>query len=1193
MPTSQTPAASPALSLAGLLPLVRATSDYRRLLAAAAEGPRAPAPVIPVPRAFLPAAAAALHADPDSPRDERPQRTGRVSIRSADPAHSGLLLVAHRAEEAKRLRDELAVWSAAGQPVLYYPEPEAMPYERGVVDTASARDRIAVLLQLRLARRGGGVTAPIVVTSVRGLLHTTIAPADLLAGSGILQRGMLVDLAGMLRGWLDLGYEPAAVVERPGQFSRRGGIVDVFPPGSDLPFRVELFGDEIDSLRTFDPVTQRSLGPARQAAVSAPGEVLPRQAPAAAAVLAGMDVSALRPEVQSAWREDIERLSRGEIGGGLEFYAPYFLAEHNTLLDHFSGIVLLDDPETLAETAADLQAQAETLRAQLVDRGDLPEGFARPAPDWGEVSTALEARRVVGLVPPEDAGPDVTAAPLYAGRLKQMLDDCLALARGGSRVVITSHQARRLSALLAERDVIAAPLDTLDREPPAGSITLVQGSAAEGWATAGLTVLSDAEVFGWVRPRRAARRTRPLRDLLLGELKPGDYVVHIEHGIGIFRGLVKRVNDGVEAEYLQLDYAEGDRLYVPVEHADRVTRYVGGGEAHPSLTRLSSADWDHARSKVKRAVQDIARELLALYAAREAAPGYAFGPDTVWQHDLEASFPYIETPDQLAAIEDVKADMERQRPMDRLICGDVGYGKTEVALRAAFKAVMDGKQAAILVPTTILAQQHFNTFSERLAAYPVKVEMLSRFRSEKEQQKALAGLLDGTVDMVIGTHRLLQKDVAFKDLGLVIIDEEQRFGVAHKERLKQLRREVDVLTLTATPIPRTLHMSLAGVRDMSTIETPPEDRLPIVNLVHVFDEPLIRDAILRERDRGGQVYFVHNRVHGIESITTRLQKLIPEASFIVGHGQMQEDHLERVMLDFGEGRFDVLVCTAIIEAGLDIPNVNTILINRANAFGLAQLYQLRGRVGRGANRAYAYFLHDNIYQLSETAERRLDVIRDATELGAGFRVAMRDLEIRGAGNLLGAEQSGHIAAVGFDLYTRLLADAVAELRELGGDVPEETPAEARVAAPAFATVDLPLDAFLPGDYVAADSERLALYQRMAGIRTEAEVDSLADELADRFGPLPPAAESLLYLLRVKLRATAGKVASVRLAEDAVVVRLGPDALLDRARLARVGPALRQTGMHTLRLDRAKLGGRWREGLMQVLTALAPTEGART
>ena len=518
-------------------------------------------------------------------------------------------------------------------------------------------------------------------------------------------------------------------------------------------------------------------------------------------------------------------------------------------------------------------------------------------------------------------------------------------------------------------------------------------------------------------------------EVFFADVQAGDFVVHIEHGIGRFHGLIRMPVDGTEREYLQVEYAQGDQLYVPVHQADRLARYVGAGEAIPSLHRLGTAEWEQVKQRARRAVAEIADDLLELYAAREVVQGHAFSPDAAWQHELEASFPYVETEDQLVAIEAVKQDMEQARPMDRLICGDVGYGKTEVALRAAFKAIMDNKQVAILVPTTVLAQQHYTNFSRRLAAFPVSVAMLSRFQTSGQQDRVLSGLANGSVDLVIGTHRLLSNDVAVKDLGLLIVDEEQRFGVAHKERIKQLRTEVDVLTLTATPIPRTLHMSLTGVRDLSTIDTPPEERLPIKTFVGDFDETLVRQAILREIDRNGQVFFVHNRVQGIEQIAAKLGKIVPEVRIAIAHGQMPERELSAVMLAFAEGDYDVLVCTSIIESGLDIPNANTIIINRADMFGLAQLYQLRGRVGRSAVRAYAYMLVDKYKALSEDARRRLEAIQEASELGAGFRIAMHDLEIRGAGELLGSRQHGHIAAVGFDLYTRLLAQAVNEARE--------------------------------------------------------------------------------------------------------------------------------------------------------------------
>ena len=725
--------------------------------------------------------------------------------------------------------------------------------------------------------------------------------------------------------------------------------------------------------------------------------------------------------------------------------------------------------------------------------------------------------------------------------------------------------------------------------------------------SATLWFLTDAELFGWGKPKpRRPQRTRAMApEVFFADVQPGDFVVHIEHGIGRFHGLLRMPVDGTEREYLQVEYAQGDQLYVPVHQADRLARYVGAGEAIPSLHRLGTAEWEQVKQRARRAVAEIADDLLELYAAREVVQGHAFSPDAAWQHELEASFPYVETEDQLVAIEAVKQDMEQARPMDRLICGDVGYGKTEVALRAAFKAIMDNKQVAILVPTTVLAQQHYTNFSRRLAAFPVSVAMLSRFQTSGQQDRVLSGLANGSVDLVIGTHRLLSNDVAVKDLGLLIVDEEQRFGVAHKERIKQLRTEVDVLTLTATPIPRTLHMSLTGVRDLSTIDTPPEERLPIKTFVGDFDETLVRQAILREIDRNGQVFFVHNRVQGIEQIAARLGKIVPEVRIAIAHGQMPERELSAVMLAFAEGDYDVLVCTSIIESGLDIPNANTIIINRADMFGLAQLYQLRGRVGRSAVRAYAYMLVDKYKALSEDARRRLEAIQEASELGAGFRIAMHDLEIRGAGELLGSRQHGHIAAVGFDLYTRLLAQAVNEAREgLTKDEGRRTKDEdagegirrssfvvrhSLAEDPLAPTVqlDLNLPARIPESYVPEAALRLQLYRRLAGLTALDAVDELAHEFADRFGPTPEEVRNLLFVVQIKVLAINAGVEAIGFEEGQLLIKCARLETLDRNALQE---RLKSQGVSARVARRAiwlemREGREWREDLAKTLGAM--------
>ena len=727
----------------------------------------------------------------------------------------------------------------------------------------------------------------------------------------------------------------------------------------------------------------------------------------------------------------------------------------------------------------------------------------------------------------------------------------------------------------------------MEGPPASGSVTVVRGSLPEGWLAStspGTALFTDAEIFGVTKVTRPRRRFAVPAQTLPGEIAPGSFVVHVDHGVGKFTGTTTMGDPGEEREYLVLEYGEGDKLYVPTDHSDRVGLYMAPSDQSPSLTRLGTQDWARTKARVKHATREMAEELLALYSQREAAPGIAFAADTPWQREMEDSFPYIETPDQLTTIDQVKQDMESAKPMDRLVCGDVGYGKTEIALRAAFKAVAAGSQVAVLVPTTVLAQQHYVTFSERLSPYPLTVEVLSRFRTDQEQQAVVERLADGKVDICIGTHRLLQKDVRFKDLGLVVVDEEHRFGVGHKERLKQMRAEVDVLTLTATPIPRTLNMALSGIRDMSTMETPPEERLPIKTYVSEDSEELVREAILRELDRGGQVYLVHNRIYNIASVADRVNRLVPEARVAIGHGRMHEEELEKVMADFSNGDYDVLVCTTIIESGLDLPNVNTLIIDRADTFGLAQLYQLRGRIGRGRHRAYAYLLVPRGRRITEMAQKRLETILAATELGAGFRIAMKDLEIRGAGQILGAQQSGQIHAVGFDLYSQLLTQAVEELRSgsptpdgLSGGLDEE---------PVDITVSLRLPARIPVEYVEDMATRLSLYQRLSHARALDDVRQVQDEMWDRFGPLTTEVRNLLYTVRVRVLAQAAGVEMVTKEAGSVVVRLRED--VGGARLAlekELGPRVR-VGNRLLHLELGRLDRPWGQALLEMLESIA-------
>ncbi|HET8587312.1 MAG TPA: transcription-repair coupling factor, partial [Candidatus Limnocylindria bacterium] len=873
------------------------------------------------------------------------------------------------------------------------------------------------------------------------------------------------------------------------------------------PVRIDLFGDEVESIRAFDPVTQGSRRRLEAVTLLPASEFLPA---------GGWETinEAAPPDLSEALRADLSRLEQGDLGEAAETWAALLTAGPAARHLPAEAHLVLTDPDELAAIGGELDSQATERRAGLAEAGELPPDWPLPF-DAAATLTALRGTAAESL--DEQLGKDAgyTSAPMLPGRIER-LGDWIGELAADARTILSTDQASRVSELLDEAGISAAAVAELSAPPPRGAVGLVHGSLSAGLAhrPSGLLVLTDRELFGATRVRRLTPSKRVVTRDLIGKLEPSDLVVHVDHGIARYAGMTQREYGGDVKEYLQLDFAGDDKIFLPADQIGRITRYSGG--AGPSLSKLGGTDWERTKRRVRRAVAELADDLLEIYAAREAAPGFSFSPDTVWQRELEEAFPYSETPDQLRTIEEVKGDMLRRRPMDRLVCGDVGYGKTEVALRAAFKAVQDGKQVAVLVPTTVLAQQHLGTFQRRLAPFPVRVEMLSRFVPKREQERIVAGVADGSVDVLIGTHRILSKDIAFADLGLLVVDEEQRFGVGHKERIKAMRREVDVLTLSATPIPRTLHLSLVGIRDLSVIETPPEARLPIQTRIAEDDDGLVRDAINRELDRGGQVFFVHNRVDNIEAVAARVRRLVPRARVAIGHGQMAEGMLERVMLDFDAGKFDVLVSTTIIESGLDIPNANTIIINRADTFGLAQLYQLRGRVGRSDRRAYAYLLHRRGHPLSPVARKRLHAIFSASDLGAGYQIALSDLEIRGAGNILGAEQHGFMAAVGFDLYTRLLADAVDALR--GRPVAPET---------APVRLDLPGSAYLPDEYIADAGVKLEIYRRFAGIRTDEDAETLRGELRDRFGEPPSEVEGLFTAVAVRLAAEAAGVPDVR------------------------------------------------------------------
>ncbi len=1119
--------------------------------------------------------------------------------------------LARDAEIGDRVAEELVAWLGDPGAVAVLEPRTALAYERSELVADETAARVAALAAWRSGR------TRVLVASIAALLQPTLAPADLPELPTELRPGTRIEPERLLRELVRIGYVPAVEVAGRGEFAHRGGIVDVFPPSAELPVRIEFFGVEIDSLRSFDPVDQRSVAPLDRLVLLpateflAPGggrgALLARLSKLGLGRLEGLP-DRLAHDL-ARFLEAVERRQGGpgalDLGDAAEVWAP--LLAPATGLEHLASadLVILDEPAEVAEAADFLWRQATERRTELVAAGELPPGWPEAYPGPTAVRAAVEGRSLLGLTWQSDPPTDLDVVllpgrtrvasnpfgwrepglpPGGAPRLAEAIERWLAgPAEGGPlggprragslpRIVVASDQAPRLAELLAEAGRPVGPTLLVREPPPPGAVVVVERSLNGGFAGGpeGLVFVTDRELFGTVRVRRPKIRRRVVPRDLLERLSPGDLVVHVDHGIARYERIVRRsVGSGDARDYLELSFAGGDRIFVPVEQIGRISRYTGG-EA-PALSRLGGTEWARTKQRVRRAVTNLAEELLALYAAREAAVGHAFGPDSPWQAELEASFPYEETPDQLRALAEVKGDMESARPMDRLVVGDVGYGKTEVALRAAFKAVVEGKQVAVLVPTTVLADQHFRTFSQRFAAFPFTVRLLSRFVPPAEQARTVAGLRSGSVDVVIGTHRLLSRDVAFRDLGLVIVDEEQRFGVAAKERLKQLRTEVDVLTLSATPIPRTLNLALAGLRDLSVIETPPEDRLPIQTRVAEASAGLVRDAILRELDRGGQVYYVHNRVETIEAQAEQLRQLLPGARIVVGHGQMPERALEDVMRAFAAGEADVLVCTTIIESGLDIPNANTIVIDRADQLGLAQLYQLRGRVGRSSRRAYAYLLYRPRARMSDEARRRLQAIFNASELGAGFQIALADLEIRGAGNILGAEQSGHIAAVGFDLYSRLLAEAVEEVRARREGRPpvRELPT---------AVVDLPVEAHLPERYVPDEAQRLDLYRRLARARSDADLAVLRAELVDRFGPIPPPVARLLEVVELRLAAEGAGIAAIGREEGWLVVRFAaprprPElvAALARARMRGRGLGVGQsdvvvgTGQVRLRL----------------------------
>ncbi|RKS72060.1 transcription-repair coupling factor [Actinomadura pelletieri DSM 43383] len=1167
-----------------------------------------------------------------APASVWPVLAAALGRRVGGAAGGGVVLaVTATGREAEDLTAALTSLLDPGR-VAHFPAWETLPHEKLSPRSDTVGQRIAVLRRLvhpdaalpdgavsgradGAAGRGGALD--VVVTPIRAVLQPIVSGlADLEPLR--LTSGEDADMDDAVRRLVDAGYHRVDLVEKRGEIAVRGGILDVFPPTEEHPLRVEFWGDTVEEIRYFKAADQRSLDVAPAGLWAPPCRELPLTQRV-------RERAKLLAEEHPALEEILGRIADGDTVEGMEAFSPV-LAESMELLTDLlpdGSVLLVCEPERIRTRAEELvRTSQEFLEASWVNAaagGEAPIDLGAAAfrsleevrehsaelglPRWSVTAlNPLEAGAAAGGVDTgtaEVVNLGVRPAEAYRGDTMRVVGDLKGWADDGWRVVMVTAghgPAERLVQLVGEEGV-GARLADLAGPPEPGLVTVTTGLLEKGfvWEPLKLAVLTETDLSGQKSSTKDARRMPSRRrggiDPL--QLKPGDYVVHEQHGVGRYVEMVSRTVQGATREYLTLEYARGDRLFVPTDQLEELTRYVGG-EA-PSLHRLGGADWQKAKSRARKAVRQIAGELIRLYSARMASPGHPFGPDTPWQRELEDAFPYVETPDQLAAIDEVKADMERPVPMDRLICGDVGYGKTEIAVRAAFKAVQDGRQVAVLVPTTLLVQQHMSTFTERFAAFPVVVKPISRFQSDKEIDETLRGMADGTVDVVVGTHRILSSQTRFKNLGLVVIDEEQRFGVEHKEELKRLRTQVDVLAMSATPIPRTLEMGLTGIREMSTILTPPEERHPVLTFVGPYEEKQIAAAIRRELLREGQVFFVHNRVRSINKVAANLAKLVPEARIGIAHGQMNEHELERVMVDFWEKNYDVLVATTIVESGLDVPNANTLIVDRADMYGLSQLHQLRGRVGRGRERAYAYFLYQPEQTLTETAHERLSTLAQHTEVGAGMYVAMKDLEIRGAGNILGAEQSGHVAGVGFDLYVRMVGEAVRDLKE-GGREPEAVETK----------VELPVDAHLPHEYVPGERLRLDAYRRIAAITSEEEIGAVHEELKDRFGPLPVPVLNLLDVARFRTKARRAGLSDITVQGN--FIKFTPVDLPDsmQVRLQRLYPkSILKPATDTLLVPAPKteaIGGRplrdqellgWATDLVEALfPAAAPAPASR-
>ncbi len=1069
-----------------------------------------------------------------------------------------------------------------------------LPAKEKIVFGAKAQSKDVMFSRLSALHKIACGKADVVICSAQALLTPMIPPEVLLAHSRNLNVGDIVDIDGLCDHLAKSGYEPCDIVESRGQFARRGGIVDIYPVGQIDAVRIEFFDDEIDTIRRLDAASQRSSGNVDEVTVIPATETIIEGVHSSGALFAirneidkasrqfpkepsplppsldldGLDedMDDLGEELPSLWEmkplaepkkrlhtleRHYESLESGQRFSEIELYLPFVYGKAATLFEYMDAVYMLDEPARAKERCEKAYDEFAAEHEAAQKSGEALPSFGALMRSWQFIAGQSETRQVItlnelmvqspGISPRAVIKLDGASPPVYHGRFDLLGEDLLHYKKSGYKIALLtggSTRSQRLLDSLEKSGVEAFPLQTQTELSP-GQVALLPLNLSAGFSLSGpkLLALSENDIFGSSKRRSSTGKSHPgQRIKAFTDLHVGDFVVHDSHGVGVYEGMAKLEVEGKLRDYLHIRYNGTDMLYIPTDQMDRVQKYIGSQEKAPALSKLGSGDWERQKNRVRKSVRQMAFDLVALYAQRQQNPGFAFSKDTPWQREFEDSFPYEETPDQLRSIAEIKADMESPICMDRLLCGDVGYGKTEVALRAAFKAVMDGKQVAFLAPTTLLAHQHHQTILERFKGFPVTAKVLSRFRTPAEQRAIVKEVNEGGVDIIVGTHRLLNKDLEYKDLGLLIVDEEQRFGVAHKEQIKNFKKSVDVLTLSATPIPRTLHMSMVGIRDMSTIETPPEERLPVMTYVSEYNPMTVSDAIMREIGRGGQVYFVYNRVASIDRFAQHLRQIVPEARIAIAHGQMNERLLEDVMADFMEKKFDVLLCSAIIESGLDIPSVNTMIIFDSDRFGLSQLYQLRGRVGRSSRLAYCHLTVRENKIITETAQKRLAAIKEFTQFGAGFKVAMRDLEIRGAGDIMGARQSGHMAAVGYDMYVKLIGEAVSSIK--GEDI-----------APKIETsVNLPVDAYLPDDYVHGHTVRMDIYKQIAQVSSSAERLEVMDELIDRFGDVPRPCENLIYVALAKNLCEKMGLEQVFRRREHIVMRYGKAANVNPAQL---------------------------------------------